>query len=313
MKKTKINPFQKRIDTLRHLDQVVYVNRAKFPLEDDSMIHVYAIEKVLLHPGGKKQIKELAFSRSFHWNVITIESGAGVFIHNKVKTAIRRGDVIIIRPGIGFTVYADQNSKIRLYNLLLHATFISEIICGRCQIQPLRIVHVSDCTRLYNIMQQFINSADNSEINPRETLSIAAYTFLYQVNSHDFKRKELDQFSNIVCSIRMAPELYCSVGDLAREFGLSEYSLFSLFKKRLGISPIKFIISERLEKSRWYLIRQNLPISAIAQLCGYHNIPLFSRQFKQFFGLTPQNYRNQYKKSGDSSIPAESKKAAEKT
>ena len=46
-------------------------------------------------------------------------------------------------------------------------------------------------------MQQFINSADNSEINPSETLSIAAYTFLYQVNSHDFKRKELDQFSNI--------------------------------------------------------------------------------------------------------------------
>ena len=72
-------------------------------------------------------------------------------------------------------------------------------------------------------------------------------------------------------------------------------------------------VSERLEKSRWYLIRQNLPISAIAQLCGYHNIPLFSRQFKQLFGLTPQNYRNQYKKSGDSSIPAESKKAAEKT
>ena len=102
----------------------------------------------------------------------------------------------------------------------------------------------------------------------------------------------------ILFAIRHAPQFYRTVEDLAREFAISKRTLFYLFKKRMNISPVKCLIAERLEKSRWYLLHRSYTVTAAAELCGYNSAAYFSREFKRAYGFSPQEYRQNYVRTG---------------
>ena len=58
-----------------------------------------------------------------------------------------------------------------------------------------------------------------------------------------------------------------------------------------------YLISKKLEKARWYLENTITPVNEIARLCGIENIPLFTRQFKKQFSISPGQYRKENQKN----------------
>ena len=67
------------------------------------------------------------------------------------------------------------------------------------------------------------------------------------------------------------------------------------FKEYFGITITDFIARSRLEKAEELLLGSNLSTDRIAQDCGFSSKNAFYRQFKEFRGMTPGDFRRQVK------------------
>ena len=57
------------------------------------------------------------------------------------------------------------------------------------------------------------------------------------------------------------------------------------------MSPKKLIISLRMKKALELLKNENYTISEIADKLGYKNQFYFSKEFKEYYGVSPINYK----------------------
>ena len=86
-----------------------------------------------------------------------------------------------------------------------------------------------------------------------------------------------------------------TVKKLAQTAYMSESSLNRLFKKETSFTPIEYLIQTRIEKSKILLRRKDLPITEIAQRCGFGNSAHFTSCFKRLVNISPSEYREAYK------------------
>lgn len=86
-----------------------------------------------------------------------------------------------------------------------------------------------------------------------------------------------------------------TVKKLAQIAYMSESSLNRLFKKETLLTPIEYLIQTRIEKSKTLLKRKDVPITEIAQRCGFGSGAHFTSCFKRLAHLSPSEYRELYK------------------
>ncbi len=77
-----------------------------------------------------------------------------------------------------------------------------------------------------------------------------------------------------------------TIEQIAKAINLSPFYFARSFKKEFGISPHCFILNKRLERAK-ILLRGDLPIVQIAQMCGFSDQSHLTRVFKQYLGFTP--------------------------
>ncbi|MEI9423605.1 AraC family transcriptional regulator [Mesorhizobium sp. Cs1299R1N1] len=77
-----------------------------------------------------------------------------------------------------------------------------------------------------------------------------------------------------------------SIGDLAKDVGMSVPSYHVHFKSLTGNSPMQYVKAVRLHEARLMIARQNKTIAEVAASVGYASPSQFSRDFKRHFGRT---------------------------
>jgi AraC family transcriptional regulator len=90
---------------------------------------------------------------------------------------------------------------------------------------------------------------------------------------------------------------------LAQEASLSKYHFSRLFRKHFGISPMQFVISQKITKAKELLKRKDSTISTVAAEIGFNDLSSFSEQFKKFAGRTPTKFREQLSEVAFSKMP----------
>ena len=81
------------------------------------------------------------------------------------------------------------------------------------------------------------------------------------------------------------------VGELARQFGLSDSYLTHSFRRWAGVSPQRYILLCRLSLARELLLTGDLPVAEVAARCGFGDVSNFIRLFRTHTGCTPAAYR----------------------
>lgn len=79
--------------------------------------------------------------------------------------------------------------------------------------------------------------------------------------------------------------------DLASAATLSTVQLSRIFRQHFGIGPVGAVELLRLGRAESLLLRSNLSIAAIADLCGYPDPYHFSRRFRAAYGVAPRDFR----------------------
>ena len=82
-----------------------------------------------------------------------------------------------------------------------------------------------------------------------------------------------------------------SVKELADYAHVSESYLSRLMSSHIGIPPMKYVNTIRIENAKQAL-KSDTPIAQIAALVGFMEQKYFSTVFKRETGLTPSEYRS---------------------
>jgi AraC family transcriptional regulator len=90
-----------------------------------------------------------------------------------------------------------------------------------------------------------------------------------------------------------------SVGRLARAVGLSEAHFCRVFRHATGVPPHRYVLGARLDLARKLLSQSTLPISRIAEECGFSSQSHLTATFRAAHSATPAQYRAHVRKSRD--------------
>ena len=125
---------------------------------------------------------------------------------------------------------------------------------------------------VYQLMARFLKDAQpKTEINDDRIQKVLSY-----IRKNIYKTIDIDSLAAISC--------------------LSKDHFIRLFKKEINNTPLQYINQKKIEKAQRILITDSMPVKNISYLLAYEDHSYFNRLFKKLTGVTPQQYRDRYKK-----------------
>ena len=90
---------------------------------------------------------------------------------------------------------------------------------------------------------------------------------------------------------------YCddiTVSMFSEKYFVSKEYLSKLFKKKHGCGIYEYALNLRMSRAKELLLDQNMQIQQIAERLGYSNSNYFSKAFKNYYQLSPSEFREKY-------------------
>ena len=81
------------------------------------------------------------------------------------------------------------------------------------------------------------------------------------------------------------------VEQIAENVHLSLYHFIRRFKAQMGMTPYRYLIRYRVDRAKTMLSDEDMTIAEIAANAGFPDANSFTRSFRQWSGMTPQQYR----------------------
>lgn len=82
-----------------------------------------------------------------------------------------------------------------------------------------------------------------------------------------------------------------TLGALAKKYALNYNYCSELFRKTTGKSFVEFLTEKRMERASGLLLHSGMSVARIAMEAGYSDYHYFANVFKNYFGVTPGEFR----------------------
>lgn len=181
-----------------------------------------------------------------------------------------------------------------MYKEHLH---IKNMVCARC----IRVVQEELSEIGLKVTSIHLGEADVQSSNPIDKSQIS--TVLERAGFELLEDKNIRMVERIKALLinqihHSSGELNVNYSDyIAKEIGKDYSYLSSLFSSIENITIEKFIILQKIERVKEWLIYDELTLSEMAFKLGYSSVAHLSGQFKQVTGLTPSAFKKEKKNS----------------
>ena len=150
----------------------------------------------------------------------------------------------------------------------------------------------------YDNYSHFISSISNTKHDctwvQMETNGIIQILMSRLLKYATFKGKKYNnRISQALLYIRTNLDKPIEVEELAGLSCVTPEYFSKIFTEQLGVSPIKYIQTKKIQRAQFLLTLNHMPIKEIAYSVGFSDISYFNRVFKKIVGCTPSEYGKQ--------------------
>ncbi len=283
---------------------------------------------------GRVKITVLAQSHDtpsfFHvqkfWEFIYVDSGFALLGGNGESVLLARGDLAVVTPGERHSLVCPQNAQVHcllfedkelgsmkdeifalpgFLELSLRARVLKDER-ARAKNSRYESIHLdySECREFirlcHGIHTERVNKGKGWQQLVRSYLC-QAMVFYSRLDIAAKRSEKTAQGSKALYAkiIKYLEENYTKnvTGiELSKALGMSQEHLAKQFKSEFDITPADYIRRYRVAKSMELLCGTDMPVSEVAQSCGFVDMSAFSRVFKMFEGDTPSNFRKRLRR-----------------
>ena len=250
--------------------------------------------------GHFRQSKKYVTSRpagTDDWLLIFTRSGQGLFCWEGGKLIVRRGDLVLTRPGTPHDyglVQPGEPWELQWVHFLPRPHW--SLWLQWAEISPgLSLLRLRDKALVQRISSRLtdVQRLSGQPLLHHETLAMNALEeVLLWCDEVSAGAGALDPRLRAAVDLFNNPQMRSSSFDeVARKVGLSTSRLAHLFAEQMGDSPRRYVEKRKIEHGRQLLLRTQLPISEIAREVGFESQFYFSLRFKKATGSSPTAYR----------------------
>ena len=231
-----------------------------------------------------------------HTELFFIVSGKGQFLIEDQVFPVDVNNLVIINPNVTHT--EDSLNAQPLEYIVLGIDGIelatSENSNGRfCILDHYESMEISPCLR--NILREMALKSTGYEDICQAYMEILIIR-LMRSTSLAVQAEPQSISSNRQCAaVRRYIDLHfkepLTLEQLSEEAHMNKYYLSHVFKREYGVSPINYMISRRIDESKYLLAETDLSMSQIAQLLGFSSSSYFSQAFRKTQGVSPMEFR----------------------
>lgn len=228
-----------------------------------------------------------------------ISNGTGTFYYNHENYSLETGDLFLLKPNEMTYYVANNNDPWSYYWIGISGTKLEELF-SLSKINETAILKYSQSKKTKNIGNLIKEIVLQTENNLTQLDYIKAYSYLYSImyelgkaypNPLRENKIKHDYFSQIKNYIDQNYHNTIDIQSIADQLNINRSYLSVLFKKHMNISPKKYMIQVRMKRASQLLHATKMTINEIAFSVGYNDQVAFSKAFKNYFLLTPSQYR----------------------
>lgn len=255
--------------------------------------------------------------RTLHWHremeICYIKQGTGKYLINGTDYSFEKGDMFIINNDDIHLCHDDKNLIMQVI------MFEPSFICGGAgnpldyeYLRPFMESPANYCKKLdgkspyslklikilAEIEQEYSSMNKGYELIIKSLLlkfmsliiryfSVEECSYVKEISSVPVS----DKIRNILIYIENNYQNEITLKFLSEKFNISIPYLCSSFKCLTGISPIDFVIRNRIAQAKYELTSTKKDILTISQECGFRSLSNFNHLFKTLVGCCPNAYR----------------------
>jgi|Deesub1362B_J571_1020462.scaffolds.fasta_scaffold00175_35 YesN/AraC family two-component response regulator len=203
-------------------------------------------------------------------------------------------DIIVLDCGFRTREGIELLKRIKLLSPSTIVIFVSEASIKNTILEAFRagareyLTTPVDINRLKEVIENFIDI--------KKTTRERRVPYFLEHDDTVLTHVPSDSISKAIKYIELNLSEDLSLSVLSRIANLSKYHFCRLFKKKTGLTPMKFVSKKRIERAKELLQREDITISTIAFEVGFNDIGHFVKKFKAYTGLTPTSYRKLFQK-----------------
>lgn len=229
-------------------------------------------------------------------NLIFMRQGRVTWIVEEVPYDLGPGDLILVGPGIKHNGFSTTPSM-TLGSIHVNATLpggqnVFDVLIP----PPLR--HVRAGTRLDAYLREVIAEFDRADDADAQLtmLSWARLVVLelirYDAEAGTLRQRPVDPLvAAVLDELNQRLAEPTSLDWLAQRSGFTPQHVNRVFRRVLGVTPLQYLSRMRMDRAAALLADGQLTIRAVGQQVGFEDPYYFSRMFKQYFGQSPNQYR----------------------
>ena len=164
---------------------------------------------------------------------------------------------------------------------------------------------VKQQNQIYGLLQQLLAMEDETSAAADALRRLLLGTLLLELKEH-CRRQQEQNAENGRVSNHTVDQIQAYIAEhyaekltltgIANQFYISPYYLSRMFKKSINLSLIEYINGVRIKAAQNLIERSSGSIAEIAAKTGFMTTAHFRRVFKDATGLSPQQYRQYYKR-----------------
>lgn len=236
--------------------------------------------------------------RDYHW-LHTVE-GSGQFTVNGSTVTLSPNEGLLLKPGVPHS-YRPDSGGWSTWFLTFDGALAGPIVAALDIPHAQLLRWEADCP-LGSIHEAYGEKCQYSFDFAGISGSQEIYAFLTmlkqygQAGSQPSLSKGHERLAPVYLLIEQAygdPDL--GLDRLAEALHISPQHLSTLFRKSWGISPYRYLLRFRIQKSKELLIQdQERAVKEIAAAVGFQDYSHFVHTFHKLAGMTPLQFRQQY-------------------
>lgn len=233
------------------------------------------------------------------YQLLYIADGSGVFKLNGEKRMIGKGHMFLFRPGQEqiYDLFKKDNPE----TYWVHFTgYDVERILDEYNMPKQTVTYIGSSADYSWYFRQMIFELRERRQNYAEMLEHIMFQLFIVIgrNSNVNTSLKFQVANEIEKSIHYFESNYdtdINIEEYTKQHFIKPCWFIRNFKNTTGKTPMQYIISLRIDKSKELLLTTESNVSQISGMVGYDNPLYFSRIFKKHTGMSPLEYRKLYK------------------